>query len=263
MTIAQGRHEHLRGQGWGLLHQTRPADLYVVVAMGDPQIAAVAGEQHRDVIERRRRTRGSSDLPLAAARNAGARAAIQAGAERAGLPRRRLHPGADHRAPATPTCLSSRRPGTARRSPAARCATCPPSATRPSTAHPAWRTGRSRIPPVRRRTRATCSWPRTLRLFWSLSFALTGDDWAALGGFDEAYTGYGAEDTDFGQRLAAAGGDLLWVGGAAAYHQHHPTETPPVQHLALDRAQRQHLPRPLGMVSHGGLVGGVRDPRPG
>jgi len=70
-----------------------------------------------------------------------------------------------------------------------------------------------------------------VRLFWSLSFAVTTADWAVLGGFDEAYRGYGAEDTDFGQRLAAAGGELVWVGGAAAYHQHHDSEAPPVRHL--------------------------------
>ena len=50
-------------------------------------------------------------------------------------------------------------------------------------------------------------------------------------GFDEAYVGYGGEDTDFGQRLGAAGGRLLWVGGARAHHQHHPTASPPVQHV--------------------------------
>ncbi len=42
-------------------------------------------------------------------------------------------------------------------------------------------------------------------LFWSLSFAVTAADLAALGGFDEGYVGYGAEDTDVGQRLARAG----------------------------------------------------------
>ncbi|MDO5712533.1 MAG: galactosyltransferase-related protein, partial [Micrococcales bacterium] len=69
-----------------------------------------------------------------------------------------------------------------------------------------------------------------LRLFWSLSFAMTTADFAALGGFDEAYVGYGGEDTDFAMRLRAAGGSLWWLGGAAAYHQHHPTQNPPVQH---------------------------------
>ncbi len=68
-------------------------------------------------------------------------------------------------------------------------------------------------------------------LFWSLSFALTPQTWERVGGFDEAYAGYGAEDTDFGQRAAAAGVPLAWVGGARASHQHHPTQTPPVQHL--------------------------------
>jgi GT2 family glycosyltransferase len=70
-----------------------------------------------------------------------------------------------------------------------------------------------------------------LRLFWSLSFATTAQTWAATGGFDEAYVGYGAEDTDFGQRLARGGGAMVWVGGARAYHQHHPTSDPPTQHL--------------------------------
>lgn len=43
--------------------------------------------------------------------------------------------------------------------------------------------------------------------------------------------GYGAEDTDFGHRSARRGVPLWWVGGAHAYHQYHPTATPPTQHL--------------------------------
>jgi GT2 family glycosyltransferase len=70
-----------------------------------------------------------------------------------------------------------------------------------------------------------------LRLFWSLSFAVTCADWGRIGGFDEGYLGYGGEDTDFGQRLGAAGGRMLWIGGAQAYHQHHATSSPPVDHL--------------------------------
>ncbi len=69
-------------------------------------------------------------------------------------------------------------------------------------------------------------------LFWSLSFALHADAWHRAGGFDEAYVGYGGEDTDFGQRVVRAGLELGWVGGARAYHQHHPTTSPPVQHVA-------------------------------
>ena len=69
------------------------------------------------------------------------------------------------------------------------------------------------------------------RLFWSLSFAMTALAWRRVGGFNEAYTGYGGEDTDFGQRARAAGLDLHWIGGADAYHQHHPVSDPPVEHL--------------------------------
>lgn len=68
-------------------------------------------------------------------------------------------------------------------------------------------------------------------LFWSLSFAATRETWDRLGGFDEGYEGYGGEDTDFAFRAREAGIALVWVGGAHAYHQHHPTSNPPVQHL--------------------------------
>jgi GT2 family glycosyltransferase len=79
-------------------------------------------------------------------------------------------------------------------------------------------------------------------LFWSLSFAITAQDWLTLDGFDEAYEGYGGEDTDFGMRLSANDGHLLWVGGAPAYHQHHEVEDPPLGHLAdiVDNSNRFH-----------------------
>ncbi|MEV8529436.1 DUF6381 family protein [Streptomyces sp. NPDC052000] len=69
------------------------------------------------------------------------------------------------------------------------------------------------------------------RLFWSLSFALTAATWERVGGLCEDYTGYGAEDTDFAARATSRGVGLWWVGGAPAYHQYHPTHSPPVQHL--------------------------------
>lgn len=69
-------------------------------------------------------------------------------------------------------------------------------------------------------------------LFWSLAFALRRSTFAALGGFDEGFTGYGAEDTDFGFRAAAAGLKLLFVGQAIACHQYHDSYEPPVQHVA-------------------------------
>ncbi|AGL16566.1 glycosyltransferase family 2 protein [Actinoplanes sp. N902-109] len=73
--------------------------------------------------------------------------------------------------------------------------------------------------------------PDDYRLFWSLSFAVTAATWAALGGFHPGYEGYGGEDTDLAYTARAAGVPLVWVGGAHAYHQHHPTSSPPWQHL--------------------------------
>ena len=66
---------------------------------------------------------------------------------------------------------------------------------------------------------------------WGLSFALSAAAWRAAGGMDERYVGYGGEETDFGLRLAAAGLTMAWVGGARAYHQHHPVSVPPLQHF--------------------------------
>ena len=59
-------------------------------------------------------------------------------------------------------------------------------------------------------------------LFWSLSFATGVADWHRFGGFCEQFRGYGAEDTDFAFRAADRGARLAWVGGATAYHPHHP-----------------------------------------
>ncbi|GAA2712748.1 glycosyltransferase family 2 protein [Actinoplanes palleronii] len=73
--------------------------------------------------------------------------------------------------------------------------------------------------------------PADHRLFWSLSFAVTAPTWRTLGGFDEAFEGYGGEDTDLAYTAKQAAVPLVWVGGAHAYHQHHPTSSPPWQHL--------------------------------
>ncbi|MEV4402919.1 glycosyltransferase [Actinoplanes sp. NPDC049598] len=73
--------------------------------------------------------------------------------------------------------------------------------------------------------------PDDHRLFWSLSFAVTAATWTTIGGFDEQYEGYGGEDTDLAYTARKAGVPLVWVGGAHAYHQYHPTSSPPWQHL--------------------------------
>ncbi|MGU3663523.1 glycosyltransferase family 2 protein [Methylobacterium sp. A49B] len=67
---------------------------------------------------------------------------------------------------------------------------------------------------------------------WGLSFALPSASWRAVGGMDEAFVGYGGEETDLAARLAASGLPTFWVAGARAYHQHHPVHVPPLQHFA-------------------------------
>lgn len=68
-------------------------------------------------------------------------------------------------------------------------------------------------------------------LFWSLVFGMRRESFFALGGFDETFIGYGAEDTDFGFRAKEAGVPLLFMGGAGAFHQYHDSFEPPLQHL--------------------------------
>lgn len=69
------------------------------------------------------------------------------------------------------------------------------------------------------------------RCFWSLNFALPAAVFRDTGGFDERFTGYGGEDTDFGKALTLAGHQLGWIPGAKVHHQYHPHHMPPVHHL--------------------------------
>ncbi|WP_299256901.1 galactosyltransferase-related protein [uncultured Kushneria sp.] len=77
---------------------------------------------------------------------------------------------------------------------------------------------------------------------WGLSFALMRADHWRAGGMDEAYVGYGGEETDYAWRLAAAGIPLYWLGGALAWHQHHPLHAPPYPYLEaiVANARRFH-----------------------
>ncbi len=77
--------------------------------------------------------------------------------------------------------------------------------------------------------RETCT---DYRCFWSLNFAVHREDWARSGGFDEGYTGYGGEDTDFGRTLVERDIPIWWVRGARVYHQFHTHAMPPVHHVA-------------------------------
>lgn len=66
--------------------------------------------------------------------------------------------------------------------------------------------------------------------FWSLAFGGYRRDLIEAGGFDESYSGYGAEDTDFGQRLKKFGAALRFF-DAKVYHQYHVKYNPPINYL--------------------------------
>jgi GT2 family glycosyltransferase len=79
-------------------------------------------------------------------------------------------------------------------------------------------------------------------LFWSLAFAVRAVTFDRLGGFDEGFDGYGAEDTDLAFRAAGLGIPVLFTAGPRAWHQHHPACDPPLQHFSdiVRSARRFH-----------------------
>ncbi|MBR7741787.1 glycosyltransferase [Phycicoccus sp. BSK3Z-2] len=234
VTVVHGRHRHLRGQRWGLARQSRPADTHVVVAMGDPDVAAVLDDTPGPPAVVVDVPVEDDRLPLAAARNAGVEAARRSAADVVVLLDVDCVPAADlverYVAALAPDVVRGRRPAVA-------CGTVryldEETTARPrddwdedlllrgSRPHPA-----RPSPPE-----GAAVAGRDARLFWSLSFATTVEDWSAVGGFDEGYLGYGGEDTDFGQRVIAADGHLFWLGGGTAFHQHHGGGGLPVEHV--------------------------------
>ena len=226
ITTVHGRGNHLRRQIEGLSRSARLADQHVVVALGDPTVADTvteAGSGARIV----QLDGATSPLPVAQGRNMGADVAMADGAEllvfldvdcipARGLLGRYCHTAAaNEHADALLCGPVTYLPPPGRRGYALSELDAQVS---PHSARPA--------PPSADVVDST-----DYTLFWSLSFALTATTWTRIGGFCERYRGYGGEDTDFGQRAAAAGVPMRWVGGAHAFHQYHPVSDPPVQHL--------------------------------
>ena len=223
ITVVHRRHAHLALQRRAVALSQRLPDDYVVVAVDDPI-------ELDDDFEAARILRISTDplgLPIAAARNAGAESALAAGADVLVFLDVDCVPGREligaYEAAASALELRDD-------------ILCGPVAYLP----PAPSTGYDLA------TIDTLADPHPARpapvpgavmrggdhdLFWSLSFAVTASTWRSVGGFDEAYIGYGGEDTDFAATADERGIQIAWVGSARAYHQYHPVESPPVSHL--------------------------------
>lgn len=223
ITVVAGRDRHLARQHEGLERLTAPADVRVVVAMDPAQagdIRSICGPATEVVALED----PEPCLPLARARNTGARHALAAGAALLVFLDADCIPAAD--------LVSGYRDAATRTGPALLCgpvAYLPPA---PPGGYPSELAELAAPHPAR-----PCPVAGELigggdhRLFWSLSFAVRDCTWRRLGGFCERYRGYGAEDTDLGQIARRRGVELCWVGGARAYHQHHPTQEPPLQHV--------------------------------
>jgi N-acetylglucosaminyl-diphospho-decaprenol L-rhamnosyltransferase len=235
ITIAHGRHHHLAEQGRALARSTVTPDQYIVVAMHDRGVESVVSAggtdarviHHPPLATANAADKPAPELPLAAARNAGAAAARAAGADVL------IFLDVD--------CMPAPDLIAAYRSAAIDEATrndllCGPVAYLPPPPDGGYDLETLDELARRMRTRPDPDPGTVLRggdpaLFWSLSFALTTATWQRIGGFCEQYVGYGGEDTDFAQEAAARGIGLAWVGGARAHHQYHATTSPPVQHL--------------------------------
>ncbi|WP_410599751.1 glycosyltransferase family 2 protein [Amycolatopsis sp. lyj-90] len=224
VTIAAGREAHLSRQREALAGEA--ADLQVVVGMaGPPDLGDVPGSPP---VVSTLVTAGDAGLPLAAARNAGARVALEHDIELLVFLDVDCIPG--------PGALA-RYQAAARRVPPATVlcgpvAYLPPPPPRgypaagelarlaePHPGRPAPRPGEIMLERER------------FELFWSLSFATSREDWLRFGGFCEEFAGYGAEDTDFALRAADRGALLAWVGGATAFHQYHPPSRHEPRHI--------------------------------
>lgn len=226
ITTVHGRAEHLRNQRAGLARSGRPVDLHVVVGFGDHD-PVHAAELSAVPTVRVQCPWGGGTLPVARARNLGASAALEAGADLLVFLDVDCIPGSH---------LVERYQHAAGLAEHQNALLCGPVTYLPAPGPDGYPL--NRLPELAGPHAARPAPPghqivagADYTLFWSLSFAVTGSTWRQIGGFCELYRGYGGEDTDFAQSAASKGVLLRWIGGADAFHQYHPVSDPPIEHL--------------------------------
>ena len=216
--IAANRHQHLERTVASLGCQTRPPDRVVVVDLGSspPLRDALGGRPEIEVVELDRR--GGGPWPLARARNAAAAALgteVQVFLDVDCMAAPDLVAAYEQAAEAAPCALLCGPVRYLRRGwsdDVADRQLGPVELGERSDRHPV----RPELAPDHLVV------AEDHERFWSLAFGVAASVWSDLGGFDEAYVGYGGEDTDFALRARAAGVSLAWFGGGTAFHQWHP-----------------------------------------
>jgi GT2 family glycosyltransferase len=217
LTLARGRERHLERMLQGCLHQDHPADEIVLALMQEdlPDLPAA-------LLERVRVVHVAGDhLPLAEARNA---AAARAGGDllifldvdcipSPGFVRAALHAATED------ACLTGD------------CRYLDAEAAEVQVFSDLWqRAERHPARPVPDEDGLPFVLGEMTEL-WSLAFAVPRRAFEAIGGFDEAFQGYGGEDTDFAYRLGGVLPELLFVPGMRAVHQWHRVAIPPLHHF--------------------------------
>jgi len=218
LTIVRGRKSHLRNQLLGLLQSQRLPDEWIVVGMGEqPEVTATTAFPCRfDVIPHE-----AGNLPLARARN---HAASLATGEALIFLDVDCIPSA---------MLLESFTGALKQTPQLWMGSVgylPPEA-----ATGLWTFESLDAQAKRHRLLPEMHPTETLNehrheMFWSLCFGLTNSTFEQIGGFDESFHGYGAEDTDFSFAARRQGVGFGMI-GARAYHQHHAMCHPPLNHF--------------------------------
>ena len=194
-TLVKGREGHLQALLTGLARSTRLPDRCVVVDMG-PSSAALPALPFPIL----RHHMPSAGLPLAAARNAAARLAA-------------THDLIFLDVDCIPAAgLVSALTADLATADALICCQVLYLAAADRGLDEAAMQARGRPHPVRLFPEAGLRAEPNAGLFWSLAFAMR------RAGFDEGYSGYGAEDTDFAFRARNLGLPLLFTGSIRAFH---------------------------------------------
>ncbi len=230
LSMAKGRHDHLLAQVDGLSVGSLAPMLHCVVSMGDRDLTRgrlpLGTDRWRTVVQPVPSDRRA--LPLAAARNAAARTAVEEGAEVLVFLGGDVIPGSrtlERYAEAVTGPLEDRPEGPVvwtgpfhHLPPSGEDGVGYPVGQLDGLAEP-----NPFVPPLGPgQLQAEPRW----ELFSGEAFAMSAEDWVRAGGFCGDYTGHGLEDADFAAKVARDGGALVWVGGATAYRQPVPAPDP-------------------------------------